>query len=210
MTEHLYIARPPAGGGAGILALHAWWGFNPFFKSFCDRLAGEGFLVAAPDLYHGAVAATIPEAENLRSKLKQKIARQEITEAAAELAAMCQPKPVGLVGFSLGGYFALWLAEQGVERLTAVVIFYGSRGGDYSRCPAAFQFHLAENDPYESESGIRKLEKSLKAAGKTAEFYRYPGTTHWFFESDREGAYDPQAVRLAWERTAGFFKKHLK
>ncbi len=56
---------------AGVLVIHAWWGLTPFFKSFCDRLAAEDFRVLAPDLYNGATASTIPQAEKLRSTLKR-------------------------------------------------------------------------------------------------------------------------------------------
>lgn len=62
--------------------MHAWWGLNPFFRRLCDRLAQEGFVALAPDLYHGLTAATIEEAKKLRSKLKQETVSQEITRAA--------------------------------------------------------------------------------------------------------------------------------
>ena len=48
-----------------MLVLHAWWGLTPFFKSLCDRLAAEGFVALAPDLYDGEIAATVEEAEAL-------------------------------------------------------------------------------------------------------------------------------------------------
>jgi carboxymethylenebutenolidase len=192
-----------------MLVLHAWWGLNPFLKGFCDRLAGEGFTVLAPDLYHGAVATTIEEAKKLRGKLKGETVEQEIPLAAGQLQALCSSPAIGLVGFSLGGYWGLWLAEQAASPVRAAVIFYGARQGDYTASPAAFQFHLAEHDDYVADSGVKKLRKSLAAAGKEAEFHTYAGTGHWFFESDRPDAFQPPAAELAWQRTVEFLGKHL-
>jgi dienelactone hydrolase len=96
-----------------------------------------------------------------------------------------------VIGFSMGGRWALGLAEQRPDLLSATVVFYGSRGGDYAASQSAFQFHLAEIDPYVAYSGVKKLQKSFARAGKEAEFYRYPGTAQWFYEDDRLDAYDP-------------------
>jgi carboxymethylenebutenolidase len=54
-----YVALPDGGTGPGVIVLHAWWGLNDFFQRLCDRLAQEGFVAAAPDLYNGAVASTL-------------------------------------------------------------------------------------------------------------------------------------------------------
>jgi carboxymethylenebutenolidase len=202
-----YVAQPSAGPGAGVLVLHAWWGLNQFLKGFCDRLSGAGFTVLAPDLYHGAVATTIEEAKKLRGKLKREIVAHEITEAAGRLRELCGRQEIGLVGFSLGGYWGLWLVEQPASPVRAAVLFYAARQGDYAASPAAFQFHLAEHDDYVADSGVKKLRKSLAAAGKTAEFHTYPGTGHWFLESDRPDAFQPEAAQLAWERTVEFLVK---
>src|SRR5690606_2908797 len=58
-----YLAQPASGSGAPVLVLHAWWGLNETISSFCDRLAGEGFLAYAPDLYHGEVTDQISRAD---------------------------------------------------------------------------------------------------------------------------------------------------
>src|SRR5690606_11226954 len=48
-----YVTVPDAGHGPGVLVLHPWWGLTPFFKGLCDRLAEEGFVALAPDLFGG-------------------------------------------------------------------------------------------------------------------------------------------------------------
>src|SRR5215471_692370 len=80
-----YIAIPERGEGPGVLVLHAWWGLNDFFKNLCERLAREGFVAAAPDLYAGAIASTIDEAEQLLSNLNSEEAKAKITSAAGYL-----------------------------------------------------------------------------------------------------------------------------
>src|SRR5205814_813544 len=64
-----YLAMPCAGKGPGVLVLHAWWGLNDTMKAFCTRLAEEGFVAFAPDLYHGKVADNIADAETLGQAL---------------------------------------------------------------------------------------------------------------------------------------------
>lgn len=206
-----YLAQPKSGTGKGVLVIHAWWGLNQFFKDLCDRLAGEGFFVVAPDLYHGRIASTIDEAKKLRSKLKQERVAEEITQAADQLQRVCclSGQGLGVMGFSLGGYWGLWLAEQESSLVTATIVFYGSRNGDYSKGQSAFQFHLAETDEYVASSGVKKLQKSLAVADKVATFYTYPGTSHWFFESDRPDAYNSQAAQLAWNRSVEFLKLYI-
>ena len=80
-----FLAVPKSGKGQAVLVLHAWWGLNDTIKDFCTRLAGEGFTAFAPDLYHGELATTIPEAEVLRDALDWKNAIPEISAAAEYL-----------------------------------------------------------------------------------------------------------------------------
>ena len=206
-VDNAYLAQPTLPTGRGVLVLHAWWGLNPFMRRFCERLAGEGFAVLAPDLYHGAVATTIEEAQKLRSKLKGEVVQKEIAAASERLQAVCHGQAIGLVGFSLGGYWGLWWAQQHAG-IAATAVFYATRGGDYSASRSAFQFHLAEHDDYVAASGAKKLQKALQAAGRDAVFHTYSGTTHWFCEDDRPDAYNAAAAELAWRRTVEFLHQY--
>jgi len=206
-----FLAVPSTGTGPGVLVLHAWWGLNDTFKGVCSRLAEAGYVAFAPDLYQGKLAATIPEAEALSAALDQREqqVKAEILDATRFLAERAAQNGRGLavIGFSLGGYFALDLSNAAPEYVRSVVVFYGTGARDFSKSQAAYLGHFAETDEYESSANIDKLEAHLKEIGRPVTFYRYPGTGHWFFEPDRPQAYNPAAAALAWERTLAFLKE---
>ncbi len=206
-----FLAVPPTGKGPAVLVLHAWWGLNDTIKAICNRLAESGFVAFAPDLYHGQVAVTIPEAETLGSALDANHlqAKAEIAEATLFLGERAGQAGRGLavICFSLGAYYALDLAAAQPEQIRSVVLFYGTGPGDFSTSKAAYLGHFAEQDPYEPPSNVDELEAALREAGRPVTFYRYPGTGHWFFEPDRTDAYNQAAANLAWERTLAFLKR---
>jgi carboxymethylenebutenolidase len=206
-----FLAIPPAGQGPGVLVLHPWWGLNDTIRAFCTQLAGEGFVVFAPDLYHGQIATTVEEAERLSGSLDDGQAKADVAAAAAFLGERAAGAGSGLavIGFSLGAYFALDLSAADPERVRYVVLFYGTGPADFSRCRADYLGHFADADPYEPADNVDWLEGALRQAGRPLTFYRYPGTGHWFFERDRQDAYNPEAAALAWERTLAFLKEHL-
>ena len=206
-----YLAVPESGKGPGVLVLHAWWGLNDFFRGFCDRLAREGFVVLAPDLYHGETAQTIEEAEALRDKMDQRQAAGEILAALKELRGnpAVSGDGVAVIGFSLGASYALWLAGAKPQDIRTVTLFYGTGEGDFAKSQAAFQGHFAENDPFEAAEYIQGLEQALREANHPVTFYTYPNTGHWFFESDRPDAYNPQAAQQAWERMLAFLRERF-
>src|SRR6266700_5783394 len=116
---------------------------------------------------------------------------------------------LALVGFSLGGAYALDMSVTLAEEIAAVVTFYAAYPGlDYIRASAAYLCHFAEDDPFEPAESAAEMERALKAAGRPVTCYTYPGTKHWFFEDNRP-EYDAQAARLAWERTIAFLLERL-
>jgi carboxymethylenebutenolidase len=208
-----YLAVPRSGAGPGILVLHAWWGLNDTIEDVCERLASEGFVAYAPDLYHGRLALTIAEAEDLSSELDRnsEAVTAEIAAAANQLWERAQPRDrgIGVVGFSFGAYYALQLSGDDPARVRAVVLFYGTGDGDLSQAMATYLGHFAENDPYEPAASVDRLENALRSSGRSATFYRYAGVGHWFCEPDRVEAYDEAAAKLAWERTVAFLRETL-
>jgi carboxymethylenebutenolidase len=208
-----FLAVPSTGKGSGVLVLHAWWGLNDTIKALCTRLAEAGFTAFAPDLYHGKVAKTIPDAEALSKALDANFsqARAEVAEATQFLSERVGSTDRGLaaIGFSLGASYALDISNTAPESISSVVVFYGSWVEDLSHSRAAYLGHFAENDPFEPQAGVDKLEAYIRRIERPVTFYRYPGTAHWFFEPDRP-EYNKAAADLAWERTLTFLQEQDK
>lgn len=200
-----YLATPAAGNGRAVLVLHPWWGLNDTIRGVCDRLADAGYLVFAPDLYHGHVADTIAGAEALMERVDGGRALEETIAAARYLHERGGRPADGLavIGFSMGAYYAVMLSEAAPELAGRVVIFYGTAPAELTRSRAAFLAHFAGDDPFEPREYVDGMESGLRAAGRPVTFHHYPGAGHWFVEPDRP-EYDPAAAALAWERTLAF------
>lgn len=207
-----YLATPEEGTGPGVLVLHAWWGLTPVFTDVCDRLATAGYVALAPGLFPGeATAATIPEAEALRDAHDEAALAEPLVRAAAELLRglpAVSEGPIGVIGFSLGAYWALHVSQTRPDDVNATVVFYGTDDGDYRTARAAYLGHFAAHDDFEPLEAVRALEAKIRAAGREVTFHVYPGARHWFFEPNRP-EYDPAAAELAWERTLAFLYDHL-
>ncbi len=216
-TFNGYLAEPPHGSGPGVLVLHAWWGLTEPFQQVCDQLAQAGFVALAPDLYHGKTTASVEEAEELVEALNQHEERVR-GDIAGSVQVLRQHEAthlsdgrgkLAIIGFSLGGAYALDMSIRMSQEIAAVVTFYASYPGlDYSGANAAYLCHFAEKDPFEPAESVAEMEQELRAAGRQATFYTYPGTKHWFFEENRP-EYDAEAARIAWERTTQFLHERL-
>jgi len=205
-----FVALPPSGSVPGILLVHAWWGLNDFFKDLANRLAAEGYVVYAVDLYGGKVARTVAEAETLMGQQDGADAAIAVDTALGALTShpATSGEKVGLIGFSMGAFNGVPGAMRYPEKFGAVVTFYGPFDGELSRLSAPVLGHFAGEDEFDSVEYIRGFEQELKAAGVDARFHYYDGLSHWFFEADRP-EYDAAAAELAWERTLGFLRERL-
>lgn len=211
MRDTGYFVAPPSGPGPGVLLLHSWWGLTTFFRRLADRLADEGFSVLAPDLNFGSVFADRADAEaHLGDASPDRLARLTLNSAKLLKSRSADPaRPVGAVGFSMGASLALWASVRLPDTIAAVVAFYGSQAIDFAGSRAAYQLHLADHDDLVSDDDAAFLEATIGLEGLAVEVHRYPGTVHWFFEDDRGVSFQPEAARLAWERTLAFLKREL-
>lgn len=169
-------------------------------------------MALAPDLYDGRVAGTVAEAKKLRSKVtasRKEPAYKYLIRMIGKLRSETGADDVGVVGFSMGGHWAYWLAQRPDLPIVATVTFYAARNGDYCQSRSSYQAHFAEADEWVSPASVKKLERSLSNAGRSFEFHIYPGTGHWFFEDDRADAFEAKAAALAWSRTIDFLKQKM-
>jgi carboxymethylenebutenolidase len=186
---------------AGVLVLHAWWGLNDFFKSFANRLASQGFLTFAPDLYDGPVAKTVEEAKELMSKAVEERMKNIVLGSTDYLRTLSSVsgRKIGVVGFSMGASWSPLLSTLEPESVGAVVVFYGAWPLDFSKAEASYLGHFVPDDEWEPIDNVRAMEEKIRGAGKDATFHFYPGTKHWFIEENRPIEYNRDAANLAWK-----------
>jgi carboxymethylenebutenolidase len=205
-----YLISPKSGEGPGVVVLHSWWGLTPFFKDVCNRLAADGFVALAPDLFGGRTTDDPDDARKMLADADMEATLRLVRATPFALHRMPETPdaPVGVIGFSMGASWALWLASRVPEMIGATVVFYGSQSVDMAPATSPFLGHFAETDDLVDEDEVTLLEADLRLLDKKVDFHRYPGTHHWFFEADRP-AYDPSAADLAWQRTIAFLREHL-
>jgi carboxymethylenebutenolidase len=213
-----YLATPSGGTGAGVIVLQEWWGLNPQIKRVADRLADEGFVALAPDLYHGELAGhdEMDKAGQLMNNLPPDRAARDMGGAVDFLLGhkATTGDSVGAIGFCMGGMLTLVLAAQQGDKIGAAVPFYGAPLGDmapdWSGLTASVEGHFAGNDDFFPADAITALESELKEKGKDATFHVYPGTGHAFAnEENALGTHDEGAAKQAWDRAVAFLKSKL-
>ena len=202
-----YLVRPEGETGPGVLVLHAWWGLTPFFKGICDSLADAGFVALAPDLLGGRRPETAAEAELELAEVDPNESAALILSSTVALRSQTDDPdgPIAVLGFSMGASWALWLGTRQPESVRSVVVYYGAQDMDFTELQAPVLGHFADSDDFVSDDELLFLEAQLRLLDKDVEIVRYPGTSHWFAESDRD-AFDEVAAAKAWERTLEFLR----
>ncbi|GAB2672543.1 dienelactone hydrolase family protein [Thalassiella azotivora] len=212
-TAHGYLQLPPSGSGPGVVVVQEWWGLDDHVADLVRRLAAEGFVALAPDLYGGRVAHERDDAARMRRALPVQRAVRDLGGAVDHLLAheAVTSTTVGVIGFCMGGGFVLLLAADQGERVSAAVPFYGvpPQGSDLSGVRAQVQGHFAERDRSVSREDVVALTTNLRLeAGVEAHVHWYPAG-HAFL-NDTRPSYDRHQAALAWSRAVEFLRDHVR
>ncbi|HEX6392004.1 MAG TPA: alpha/beta fold hydrolase [Acidimicrobiales bacterium] len=211
---HGYLALPPSGSGPGVIVIQEWWGLTTHIANIVDRLAQDGFVALAPDLYGGSTTHNADEAGRLMQELPVDRAARDLRGAVDYLLSRDEVtgERVGIVGFCMGGAFALQLAVQEGGKIAAAIAYYpvGSLPDDYAGLQAAVLVHVAEGDQFVPASQADQLaEKIAAGTGRKPELIRYPGGHAFNNHDNLLGTYDSELSKKAWGSTVAFLRQHL-
>jgi len=217
-TADGYLVTPSSGSGPGVMMIQEWWGLDPSIKEMADRLGADGFVVLAPDLYHGELAAhdEMDKAAQLMTALPPDRAARDLNGAVDFLAShdAVTSDGIGVVGFCMGGMLSLILAAQRPDVVRAAVPFYGFPQGDmepdWASLRAIVRGHMAENDDFFPPDAARALEAKLQGLGKDVEFTVHPGTGHAFMNPHNAlGTTDEERAAAIWPEVVAFLHDRL-
>ncbi|HEV3462698.1 MAG TPA: dienelactone hydrolase family protein [Actinomycetota bacterium] len=205
--QDLYLAEPSGPARAGVLVVHDWYGRLPHVRAAADELAAAGLAAAAPDLYGGQTAADPEQAEALANGMDRAAAPGRVDGAVKALRARVEGGPVGVLGWSLGGMYALDRATAGdIDAAASYYAFLEEDDAAKLHCPVLL--HLAETDEFDPPEYYEQFVAALRAAGTEVEVHTWPGTEHSFANGDVP-LHAPGQAAEAWAITVGFLRRHL-
>jgi carboxymethylenebutenolidase len=209
-----YLATPASGRGPGVVVIQEWWGLVDQIRDVCDRLAREGFVALAPDIYRGESTTDPDVAGRLMMDLQIDRAAVDLDAAVAALQgqASVDGAKVGCIGFCMGGQLALLAASRNAA-IGACVDCYGVHPNvtvDPSGLEAAVFGVFAENDDFIPLETVRSLETQLRDAGKRVNFEIFVGTQHAFLNDARPDVFDAKSAESAWNQILAFFAGELR
>jgi carboxymethylenebutenolidase len=227
----VFVAAPRADGRyAAIIVVMEAFGLNSHIKSIAKRLAREGYVAVAPDLYYrepNAVAGydNLPEAIRMMTSLWDSKILSDIDAVVSLLQKQTNVRGdrIGMTGFCMGGRIT-FLTACNNRSIKAAVPFYG--GGiatvmqpsdrtpiaplDYAdKLEAPMLLFFGGQDAFIPLEQVDKIKTRLQDLAKEAETIVYPDADHGFF-CDERASYNRTAAEDAWRRLTDFFSHHLK
>lgn len=198
-----------------LIVIHEWWGLNEHIKAMTDKLAAEGYLALAVDLYNGKVAENREKARELVTKalFNQERLRNNIKEAYTYLEEEQKAPKIGTIGWCFGGSWSLESAILLPEKIDATVIYYGGNLETNPNRLKSLQMPIlgifGELDKNPSVTQVKKLENTLQSLNKSVEIHIYEGADH-AFANPSGTRYNAKAAEDAWDKTTAFLAKNLR
>jgi len=210
------VLYTPAGKGPfpAIIVIHEWWGLNDWVKEQAAKLADQGYVVLAVDLYRGKVAENSDVAHELSRGLPEDRAKRDLHAAFEFLASQpnVNQNRIGAIGWCMGGGYSLEVALQ-EPALAAAVINYGRLATD----PAALQKINAPifgsfggQDRGIPPDAVHRFEATMKQLNKKVDLKIYDDAGHAFENPNNKDGYREADARDAWKRTVDFLAATLK
>jgi len=206
----------PAGKGPfpALIVIHEYWGLNDWVKEQAGKLAGEGYVALAIDLYRGKVADTPDMAHELMRGVPPDRALGDLKAAYSYLAAQANVKKdrIGSIGWCMGGGYSLDAAIA-EPRLAAAVINYGHLAtdpGEMKKIEAPILGLFGGQDRGIPPDDVKKFQQAMEQMGKKIEVKIYPDAGHAFENPNNKQGYRAEDAADAWQRTVAFLAIQLK
>lgn len=195
-----------------LIVIHEWWGLNDNVRAMADRLAGEGYMVLAVDLYGGETADTPGAARELMLQVVEdpEMAKANI-RAAYEFLSVAGAPRIGSLGWCFGGGWSLAAAQMFPDDLDASVIYYGQVTGDEEKLRpinAPILGLFAADDAGIKLESVEAFRDALERLRKEHEIHIYPDVDHAFANPTGKN-YNAAAATDAWAKTLDFLGRHL-
>jgi len=206
----------PSGSGPfpGIVVIHEWWGLNDWVKEQASKLADQGYVALALDLYRGKIADNPNTAHELMRGVPEDRAARDLHAAVEYLKSLPNVRKdrIASIGWCMGGGYALNVALE-EPTLAATVINYGHLATDpaqIKKINAAILGNFGGKDQGIPPEDVKKFEAELKQQGKQADLKIYPDAGHAFENPNNKGGYRADDAADAWQRTVKFLNATLK
>lgn len=210
------VLYTPSGKGPfpGLIVIHEWWGLNDWVKDQASKLADQGYVALAIDLYRGKVATTPDEAHQIMRGVPEDRAKRDLHAAFEFLSSQSDVKKnrIGAVGWCMGGGYALDVALQ-EPTLSADVINYGHLATDteaLKKINAPILGIFGAQDKGITPADVKEFEETMKQLGKKIEVKEYDDAGHAFENPNNKEGYREADAADAWKRTVDFLASNLK